>query len=265
MGRNIAWGIIGGLIPIVANLLVSQGHPLITYFVLIESQNIIGGKSKLIHEVVFYLFQIFCFATLGGIWAVLNKAEDALRAFQLGIAAPAVIVGMVATNEARKLATADTLIELKNENPGRPQLQPGSIEADEFSRLILQPVQFGNFDVSDNLPIEALPTLFSGVERRKASDRLIVLYQSDPQRVLRALVGAIQAESLSTSYRVNIYVARTLRFIEGGWCGTPEQLAAVRTLTTQRSNYRDVTFKDNVDAALQNYDGAACRPRRTYN
>ena len=105
----------------------------------------------------------------------------------------------------------------------------------------------------ESVPLNELPNLFSGVERRLASDRLIALYPNNKKAVVEALIAAIQPGNLSTSYRINIYVARTLRLIQGKWEGTEAQRAAVAALKDQQANYKDPTFKENVDAAWDNW------------
>jgi hypothetical protein len=186
----------------------------------------------------------------------MNKAQDALRAFQLGVAAPAVIVGMVAANNAKNQAERDPLLhqsaptQQENSLP-RTNMAPASMLMLEMSeRPIINILLGGN--LSDSLPLKDLPSLFSGVERRLASDRLIELYPKNKKAVVEALISAIQPDSLRTSYRVNIYVARTLRLIPGKWEGTEAQRDAVAVLKKQR-NYQDSTFKGNVDAALDNW------------
>jgi hypothetical protein len=97
---------------------------------------------------------------------------------------------------------------------------------------------------------------FKGDERRIFSNKLAEQYQTSQEDVLSILMNSILPESDYWSYRVNIYVTRTLAKISNGWKGTKDQLEAVEQLRQTR-NYKDATFIKNVDAAISNYKGGA--------
>lgn len=240
------WGGLGGTIPVIAALLANKGYPLIDYWV-------IGPSAEVIRSAIFELVKVAALFLIGGAWAYLNKAEDAMKAFQLGVAAPAVIVGFVATNDARKVTEEDPQLRTTAPAPNARTSQINFVIAGAPPPHLTNPVvpiQFSN--LSDTVPLEDLPRLFSGVERRLASDRLISLYPSNKSAVVNAVIAAIEPQSSSTSYRVNIYVARTLRLIPGKWEGTKSQRDAIANLKN-RNSYKDITFKENVDGALENW------------
>lgn len=250
MMKYFIWGAVGGLVPVVATLIVNEGHPFTTYLALIDTSPVV------VKSILFYCFQIVVLFAIGGVWAYLNKADDALKAFQLGIAAPAVIVGTLATQQAKEATENDPLL-----GPSAAVVEAGPVHADMPSFVspvhagfapegLVTKIQFRN--LSKDLAIRDLPKLFGTVERRFASDRLIALYPENKREVVAAVIAAIEPEKLSTSYQVNIYVARTLRLIPDGWEGTPEQRRAIDVLKADR-NYRDATFKANVDGALRNW------------
>jgi hypothetical protein len=248
--RHFLWGAFGGITPVVAALIVSEGHPFTTYLALLDT------GPAVVKSMFFYVFQTGALFTLGGVWAYLNNAADPMKAFQLGVAAPAVIVGMLAVNDAKKATASDPLLRPSAlvPDPTSPPLTKRVVRAivplptsDLFIRT-----QFSSAPVAESLPIEDLPRLFPGVERRLASDKLISEYPNNKQAVIKALIAAIQPGDQATSYRVNIYVARTLRLIPGKWEGTEAQRDAIKNLTSQ-TNYKDQTFKENVDGALANW------------
>ncbi len=244
------WGAFGGITPVVAALLVNEGHPFTTYLAA-------GFSNAVLKDLITKLFEISVLLIIGGAWAYLNNAPDALKAFQLGVAAPAVIVGMVAVNKAKEAAEKDRDLRQGSVIESLPRLNviPASMQFLHVSEQPIKALLGGS--LADSLPIQNLPSLFSGVERRLASDRLIELYPNNKKAVVETLISAIQPENLSTSYRVNLYVARTLRLIRGKWEGTEAQRAAIGGLKNQKTNYRDPTFKENVDAAWDNWKPVA--------
>ncbi|MFN3659052.1 MAG: hypothetical protein ACK4UO_17540 [Pseudolabrys sp.] len=238
------FGGIGGLVPIVAVLIASEGEPLITYIATF------GTNYKLIG----YLIKVVGLFALGYLWVRLNSETNDLKAFQLGIAAPAIITGLIASY------TPKDAPDTKPKEKGDIGIIIGTAYADPLSRPIVVQATFlkdivgGLLDepVVADVPIEKLPELFSGPNRRDASDRLIKLYADNKALVVDAVINAIVPES-SAAYRINIYVARTLRLIPGKWEGSAAQLQAVELLK-QRNSYRnDETFRDNVDGAIANW------------
>jgi hypothetical protein len=93
---------------------------------------------------------------------------------------------------------------------------------------------------------------FKGPERRIFSDKLAELYDANKSQVVDVLISSILPDTDYWSYRVNIYIARTLEKIPSGWEGTDKQLEAVKQLLKTR-NYKDATFKARVDRAISNY------------
>jgi hypothetical protein len=92
---------------------------------------------------------------------------------------------------------------------------------------------------------------FSGEDRRKASDDLVQLYEQHPTEVVNGLMNAIAGEG-PNSYRINLYIARTLGSIKSGWKGTQDQFARVKSLQASK-DYKDPTFKLWVDKAIDNF------------
>lgn len=248
--KNFLWGAFGGMTPVIATLIVTDFYPFPEYVILDDP----GGEA--LKKVVIYLLLTIALLVLGGVWSYLNSATDALKAFQLGIAAPAVVIGTLSAKDARDAKENDPELKVSSLKD-ITELDYSSVSwalyfkkpLPELQNSILL-AQFGN--LSDQATIEDLPKLFGGVERRLASDRLISLYPENKERVVDAVINAIQEDSLKTSYRINIYVARTLRLIVGGWEGTQEDLSRIKSLRMQ-NNYKDVNFKENVDGAVKNW------------
>lgn len=231
------YGGIGGIVPVVAVLVAGEGEPLMAYVVAFPDS----------YKLVGYLIKIVGLFAIGYFWVRLNAEQNELKAFQLGIAAPAIITGMIASYDKAPPAKRVTF-----EVVGAAHASSETFEMPQQTAF-LRDIVGGIFNESvvDDLPIERLPELFAGPERRVASDRLIDLYPQNREKVVGAVINAIKSES-SAAYRTNIYVARTLGNVPGGWEGTEQQRKAVEDLRGQRS-YQDVTFKENVERAISNW------------
>lgn len=103
-------------------------------------------------------------------------------------------------------------------------------------------------DLGVNQQIADLIAKFNGADRRKASDQLVQLYPDNKAAVIKALIDALLTDG-PDSYRVNLYIVRTLGSIQPNWEGTSEQLAKIQALKTSQ-NYQDPTFKKWVDRAI---------------
>ena len=243
---HLICGGIGGIISVLAVLIVSNGEPLAGYVANL-------GVPPAGQLLVGYTVKVMGLFLLGGFWVWLNRETNRLKAFQLGIAAPAVITGMIATYQTKEAAaptppssqgssflfsSAYAQDSLKNE---------AAAESSIFGNIIGGIL---NEPITATLPVERLPERFSGADRRIASDRLIQLYDSNKDQVVKSVVDALQKDG--DNYRINIYVARTLGLIPGGWEGTVSQKEAVESLRSTRS-YQDKTFKENVDRAIANW------------
>lgn len=235
----------GGIVSLVALLIVSNGEPLASYVTNLSVPGV-GGKF------VGYLIKATGLFGLGAFWVWINSEKDKLRAFQLGIAAPAIITGMIATYEAKnqdnrhqnRADQAFSFVSTAHAQVAPPDSsRPSSVFQDIIGGILNEPI------ITD-LPIEKLPERFSGNDRRSASDQLISLYPDNKEKVVNAVLGAIQLSG--DNYRVNIYVARTLGLIPGGWQGNENQKQAIEALKKTRA-YNDITFKENVDRALTNW------------
>jgi hypothetical protein len=99
--------------------------------------------------------------------------------------------------------------------------------------------------------ISNLIAQFSGDNRRKASNELVQLYPQYGNSMVEALINAIVPQS-PASYRVNLYIARTLGAIRPNWEGTPDQLARLQALRDTQ-DYRDPTFKARLDEAISGF------------
>jgi PASTA domain-containing protein len=114
------------------------------------------------------------------------------------------------------------------------------------------------FTISETAEVEKeitdLISKFIGDERRNASDQLVAMYSRHPALVVNALIDAIVADG-PTSYRINLYIARTLGSIKSGWNGTTDQLARIKSLQASK-DYKDPTFKLWVDKAIDNFSVA---------
>lgn len=90
-----------------------------------------------------------------------------------------------------------------------------------------------------------------GPQRRSASDQLVQLYQQNKAVVVERLIDAL-LDGGPDSYRINLYVARTLGSIQPKWEGTSDQLAKVQALKASK-DYQDPTFKYWVDRTISAY------------
>jgi hypothetical protein len=234
-------GGLGGIVPLIAVLVVSEGEPLASY---ISNLAVSGVEQKFIG----YMIKVVCLFGLGVLWVRLNNEQNELRAFQLGIAAPAIITGMIATYDAKTRAHS---VSIEFIRPAYADINgPLRIHQAQVIGIIGGIL---NEPIVEDLPIERLPDRFTGNDRRLASDRLIELYPQNKQQAVNAVIQAIRPPERRDSYRVNIYVARTLGLIPGGWEGSEEQKQAIERLRSHGSYQRDPTFKENVDRALANW------------
>ena len=88
--KKILVGGLGGLTPIIVTLIISDADTISGYLRKLD-----GG----VYEILGYIVQGLALFAIGGIWASLHRSEKDLRkVFQLGIVAPAVLVGMVSAS-----------------------------------------------------------------------------------------------------------------------------------------------------------------------
>ena len=92
---------------------------------------------------------------------------------------------------------------------------------------------------------------FKGDNRRQASDQLVAMYPQNKTAVVEGLINAI-LDSGPDTYRVNLYIARTLGKISPNWEGTYDQFQKLSALS-ETPNYEDKTFRDWVVQALSRY------------
>jgi len=125
--------------------------------------------------------------------------------------------------------------------------------ASEDSRASALDASIGESSVPPAMEKPAdLVALFPGPDRGLASNRLVMLYDSQPDRVVEALVNGILPPSDPRSYRVNLYVAYTLARINSAWSGSRQQFDSVHSLT-RFGSYSDPTFKLRVDQAIEHF------------
>ncbi len=99
---------------------------------------------------------------------------------------------------------------------------------------------------------EYIRSIFKDSERKKASDMLAELSSENPVAVVDSLIAAILPAPDNWSYRVNLYISRTLALIKPNWYGTRKQYHIFSSMN-QTGNYQDETFKKWVDQAIENY------------
>lgn len=93
---------------------------------------------------------------------------------------------------------------------------------------------------------------FKGPKRRALSDEIAAMYESNPKSVVKGLVDGILPNDDRWSYRVNIYIARTLESIKPSWEGSEDQIKSIRKLRDSSNYQNDKTFKARVEGALSN-------------
>jgi hypothetical protein len=81
---------------------------------------------------------------------------------------------------------------------------------------------------------------------------LAELSSENPVAVVDSLIAAILPAPDNWSYRVNLYISRTLALIKPNWYGTRKQYHIFSSMN-QTGNYQDETFKKWVDQAIENY------------
>ena len=89
----------------------------------------------------------------------------------------------------------------------------------------------------------------AGSERLSASNALVTRAKTDQVAVVDALVDSLKNEEI---YRIALYVVFTLARIPGGWHGTEDQLAEVKSLR-ESTNYGDKTFEKRTEEAISNW------------
>jgi hypothetical protein len=94
---------------------------------------------------------------------------------------------------------------------------------------------------------------FSGPDRLNFRNDLIRRFNTTPDEILNALIGAIIPPDKSDTfrYRINLYIAFTLGGIPNGWNGSQDQLNRLIALR-KTSDYRDITFKTRLEEAISN-------------
>ncbi|MFL6631367.1 MAG: WD40 repeat domain-containing protein, partial [Massilia sp.] len=104
-----------------------------------------------------------------------------------------------------------------------------------------------------NFPADLIEQL-NGPARRTVSDELVKRYERDPSGVIAHLMAAILPDSETKSYRVNLYILRTLARIKSGWRATDADRTALAKL--RASKYMsDPTYKGWADQAIANMLG----------
>lgn len=100
--------------------------------------------------------------------------------------------------------------------------------------------------------IENLVKQFPNDNRREISNKIARLYNSYSAEVVTGLINGIEPENKRWSYRINIYVARTLALINPSWIGNDRQIKELEKLKNSE-NYNESAFKSRLDAALKNF------------
>lgn len=103
--------------------------------------------------------------------------------------------------------------------------------------------------------------LFYTSSRRDASFRIIQIAKNTEDaklknQIIQTLFDSIQKENLYTSYRVNLYIMRTLSKIDTtfeGFIKLDKNNKRMEELK-KTSNYKDETFKNWTDTAFQQYN-----------
>ena len=121
-------------------------------------------------------------------------------------------------------------------------------------RMKMEPLSsYGSTTATPNTSEQILNLIaeFKGDNRRQASDRLVAMYPQNKTAVVEGLINAI-LDSGPDTYRVNLYIARTLGKISPNWEGTYDQFQKLSALS-ETPNYEDKTFRDWVVQALSRY------------
>ena len=100
--------------------------------------------------------------------------------------------------------------------------------------------------------ISELLEKFRGPERLIASNRLIELYPTEKEAVVKNLVDSLLPGRSKESYRVNIYIVFTLGRIYPNWEGTPDQIRKITELRNTSNYLTDDTFRKRTEEAISN-------------
>jgi hypothetical protein len=133
---------------------------------------------------------------------------------------------------------------------GQKAIDMAYLPVDE-STALLQTVSTGEKITSES--IAHLVEGFVGPERRDLSNQISDLYKKNPEAVIDGLLQGILPDSDRWSYRVNIYIARTLERIKPSWTGSDNQIKTVEELKNTSSYKNDEAFKARVDGAVSNF------------
>lgn len=108
--------------------------------------------------------------------------------------------------------------------------------------------------MEDYLILEHPPYVVSalyGAQRKEISDRIAALRGTQRPAAVESLLTALQPPNASKSYRVNLYISRTLAEMTPDWDGTPDQCGKLAAHTRDTPDYRDPTFRLWTDRALK--------------
>jgi tetratricopeptide (TPR) repeat protein len=99
---------------------------------------------------------------------------------------------------------------------------------------------------------EYIRSQFKSPEREKTSDMMAEFAGKELTAIVDSLILAILPSSDHRSYRVNIYISRTLALIQPNWYGTKDQYQKLFNMK-QTENYQDKIFKKWADQAIENF------------
>lgn len=243
------YGALGGAAVAIAALFVQTTNPILNYIEWFDAS--IG-----IYALVGWIVRLMFLVGVGAFWVSLSAETSPTKAIQLGIAAPAVLAAMLGVTardfsdypispQHKPIVQASHAVWAGIQ--GRP-LSPREIEAavpipEAGTRISGESGQASKI-ASD------LISRFSGSERKAASDALARYHdehRGERNVIVAALINAIEPSDKKYSYRINLYIARTLGVMES-WVASPDQKQKVEQLG---KIFDDETMKYWVAVALR--------------
>lgn len=203
-----------------------------------SSRSVAPGPNAFRPSILQWLLLGAILASLAAVAVVVTKTAIATR-----VEIEQRINGLRAEEEQLKsrIKTANDELLVKRE-----QLAQVNAELDAYAkRETTRPTAAPQIDTPAATDVATLVALFSGPDRRIASDKLIALYAAGKKtEVVSALLGAVAPKEAANSYRVNLYILFTFARIRPTWEGSPAQVSGVQALAALASYYNDRTYSE---------------------
>ncbi|MDR4305055.1 hypothetical protein IHQ68_00240 [Chelatococcus sambhunathii] len=244
MASKWAVGAVGGAAVVLVALFTEPGNPARSYYSFISS-NI--GMAALFG----WIFRLMLITVVGAVWVLWNNETVSLKAFQLGIAAPAALAALLGIQANTKSSDVPLQVQQKEVlfDAFWAGVQGKAISVAGIGEIASQNAGSDESQQATSSIIER----FSGANRRSASDALSQIWieqSQDRASIVNQLFSAILPASDQYGYRVNLYIVRTLGILGQKWNGSEQQKEKLKSLKSIFNN--DQTMNYWVDRAVAN-------------